>query len=172
MSWIQTYTGKKFFPLNPRVEDIDILDIAHALSLMCRYGGHCSHFYSVGEHSVILSRVVPKEDALWALLHDATEAYLVDVPRPVKKELTNYREIEAGLEVAIAMKFGLGLPMPEAVKHADNSILTDEMHALMPNPPDRWDNELPALGVWFPLWDPPHAEAAFLKRFNELTGVN
>ena len=172
MSWIQTFTGTKFYPTKPNPADIHIADIAHALSHMCRYGGHCSEFYSVAEHSVILSRVVPREDALWALLHDATEAYLVDVPRPVKKELTNYREIEAGLEVAVAMKFGLQLPIPESVKHADNAILADEMSALMPNPPDCWEDLPPPLGVWVPLWGPKDAEVAFLTRFKELTGEN
>jgi hypothetical protein len=83
--WMQTFTGRAFYPLDPRPEDIDPVDIAHALSLICRYGGHSSRFYSVAEHCVLMSHAVAPEHALWALLHDATEAYLGDMIRPLKR---------------------------------------------------------------------------------------
>ena len=90
MCWIQTYTGRKFHPLRPRVAEVDVRDIAHALSLKCRFGGHCRVFYSVAEHSVRVSRVLEakgRELAVWGLMHDAGEAYLPDVGRPVKSFL-------------------------------------------------------------------------------------
>jgi hypothetical protein len=72
--WMQTFTGRRFWPLDPRGEDVLIEDIAHALSLLTRYGGHCTRFYSVAEHSVLLARAATPENALWLLLHDASEA--------------------------------------------------------------------------------------------------
>jgi len=80
--WIQTYTGKRFWPLDPRPEDVDILDIAHSLSLLCRFTGHTSSFYSVSQHSILVAQEVPKRLRLWALFHDAAEAYIGDIARP------------------------------------------------------------------------------------------
>jgi len=74
--WVNTYTGKHFHYLDPQPEEIDIIDIAHSLSLTCRYGGHCKQFYSVGDHSIRVAEIVPDELKLRALLHDAAEAYL------------------------------------------------------------------------------------------------
>ena len=87
--WIQTYTGRQFWPLDPRIEDIDIHDIAHALSHQCRYSGHCLRFYSVAEHSVLLSHHVAGEHMLWALLHDAWEAYLAAIPEVERGDLVS-----------------------------------------------------------------------------------
>src|SRR5438128_12538670 len=81
--WMQTYTGRAFYPLDPRLDDICIEDIAHALSMLCRYGGQCQEFYSVAEHSVLMSYAVNPQHALWALLHDATESYMGDLIRPL-----------------------------------------------------------------------------------------
>lgn len=103
--WIQTYSGRAFYPLAPYPQDVCIEDIAHALSQLCRFGGHCRRFYSVAEHSVLLSRVVVPEFQLWALLHDASEAYLVDVPRPIKKQLPAYVEAERRVMAAICARF-------------------------------------------------------------------
>jgi len=85
--WIQTYTGKKFWAFDAAIADICIEDIAHALAMRCRFGCHCKEFYSVAQHSVIVSHHLPPELKLWGLLHDATEAYLPDVPRPQKGRL-------------------------------------------------------------------------------------
>ena len=94
--WIQTFTGRAFYVLDPRPEDVDIEDIAHALSMQCRFAGHCREFYSVAQHSVTASWLVPPEDALWGLLHDAAEAYVVDLPRPIKRawQLESYGIID------------------------------------------------------------------------------
>lgn len=89
--WMMTYSGRAFWPLDPRADEIDPLDIAHALSMLCRYGGHVRRFYSVAEHCVLMSHAVAPEHALWALLHDATEAYMVDLPRPINRILLDER---------------------------------------------------------------------------------
>lgn len=169
MSWIQTFSGAMFWPLNPKTESIVIEDIAHALSMQCRYSGHCERFYSVAEHSVLLSHVVSKENALWALLHDASEAYLVDIPRPLKPHLEEYLRFEDALMRKVCERFGLSVDMPEEVRIADRRILSDELEQNMKSPPMEWSGMMPALGVTLVNWAPEDAERAFLKRFEELT---
>jgi 5'-deoxynucleotidase YfbR-like HD superfamily hydrolase len=105
-NWIQTFTGRQFWPLDPRPEDIELLDIAHALANKCRYTGHTRSFYSVAQHSVLVSEIVPAADAHWGLLHDASEAYLPDVARPVKRELAGFQEIENRLMGCVAERDG------------------------------------------------------------------
>lgn len=167
--WIQTYTGKQFWPLDPQVEDIDIEDIAHSLSMQCRYGGHCKRFYSVAEHCAHVSDNVPAEDALWALLHDAAEAYLVDVPRPIKKHLAGYKEIEANLMRVICQRFQLPEEMPQSVHRADNIILLDERDQNLSSPPAAWSCESSErLGLRLRFWSNNLAEGVFLNRFNQL----
>lgn len=168
--WLQTYTGKQYWPLDPRPEDVDLRDIAHVLSQLCRYGGHTLFFYSVAEHSVLLSRAVPREHALWALLHDAAEAYCVDLPRPLKRSVHGYEKIEIRNLTAIAQAFGLPLPpTPAAVKRADTAILADEQVQVMGVPPARWPQlDQPPLGVMVQGWSPRRAEAEFLERFEQI----
>lgn len=166
--WIQTFTGRQFWPLSPRPDDIDIRDIAHALSLQCRYAGHCSRFYSVAEHSVYVSRAVFEEHALAALLHDASEAYLVDVPRPIKSHLGGYKEAEAALEHVIALTYGVEHPWHSSIKDADTRILMDEKAALMGPSPVAWSIDVKPLGIAIEGWDPLRAEREFLGRFTEL----
>lgn len=169
MSWIQTYTGKQFFPLEARSADIDIADIAHALSLQCRFNGHCRCFYSVAEHSVRVSRAVPASHARWGLLHDAGEAYLSDLPRPIKLELPAFSAFEGRLLEVVAERFGLPWPMPPEVLDADNRLLVTEARDLMGPPPASWGMERIAPYVE-PIepWSPPTAEQRFLDRFGEL----
>lgn len=167
--WIQTFTGKQFWPLEPVIKDIDIDDIAHALSLQCRYGGHCRRFYSVAEHCVHVSTAVPAKDQIWGLLHDAAEAYLVDVPRPIKKHLSGYKEIEANLMRAICARFGLDPVQPESVTEADNRILFTEREALLSTPPAAWDFEVtPLPNVDLRCWQPRLAEDIFRDAFHSL----
>ncbi len=170
MSWIQTYTGKQFFPLRPRVEDIEIRDIAHSLSLQCRFNGHCHMFYSVADHSVRVSRAVPERFALWGLLHDGAEAYLQDLPRPVKRAVQGYRELEEAMLRVVAERFGLTWPMPGEVLEADEVLLVTEARDLMAPPPASWElSATPLVETIEPL-SPAEAEAAFLARFVELGG--
>lgn len=171
-SWMQTFTGRKFFPLAAQVEDVDPTDIAHALSLICRYGGHVRRFYSVAEHCVLMSYAVPPADALWALLHDATEAYIGDMVRPLKQHMPEYRAVEDRLMTVIAARFGLATDvMPVSVKDADNRILLDERAALLSEPPEAWQQDhLAPLGVPVMGWMPRLAEWNYLDRLAELTG--
>ena len=168
--WMQTFTGRRFYPLSPRAEDIDPADIAHALSLLCRYGGHVDRFYSVAEHCVLMSEAVAPEHALWALLHDATEAYVVDVPRPLKRNLPGYKDIESVVMAAIVERFGLpSVFMPDEVHDADNRILLTERNALMSATRERWAQEdLGPLPVTIHAWSPPEAERRYARRLADL----
>jgi hypothetical protein len=163
--WMQTYTGKQFWPTDPRPEEVDIRDVAHALSLMCRYNGHCLRFYSVAEHSVHVAEAAPAELKLVALLHDASEAYLADIIRPVKPFLENYGAVENRLMLAIAQRFQIAWPMPETVKRIDNAILVDERDQIMATPPKDWNLPEPPLDIKLPCWSPAEAEVEFLHAF-------
>jgi len=166
-NWIQTYSGKKFYALDPQPEDITIEDIAHALSRMCRYAGHCDKFYSVAEHSVLVAEAA--DNKLWALLHDASEAYLVDIPRPFKGYLTNYYELESKVMNAVCDKFGLPHEMPKDVHWIDSNICLDEAEQNMKNAvPSEWRDGMTNTGAKLNLWTPDEAEEQFLAFFDAL----
>lgn len=169
-NWMQTYTGGRFWPLDPHVEDIEIIDIAHSLSMQCRYNGHTQVFMSVAEHCVLMSRLVSAENALWALLHDATETYVGDMIRPLKLDLPNYRTIEDRVMLVIAEKFGLQPQMPFEVHDADMRIVLDERDALLAEPAEEWDLAGEPFGIDIPAWPPAQAELEYITRFAELTG--
>lgn len=167
--WCETYTGRAFWPLDPRPSEVCAEDIAHALSMQCRFGGHCADFWSVAQHSVCVSRIVPPEDALAGLLHDAAEAYLVDLPRPIKRFMAAYRAAEARIAQVIGERFGVDLVnLPASVKHADEVMLATEKRDLMIN----------SFRDWGPLPEPlaekllPRsfmlAKSDFLERMREL----
>lgn len=168
--WIQTATGRQFWPMDPRPDDVCIDDIAHALSLLCRFGGHCLRFYSVAEHCVLLARVAPPEFGLWALLHDASEAYLVDVPRPIKPFLVGYSEAEDKIMRAVAVRYRLHLGMPAIVKQLDRAILMDERQQNMAGTSFAWSTDGEPLGVELQFWSPEQARAEFLEAFAMLGG--
>lgn len=171
--WMQTYTGRAFHPMAPRADDVDPVDIAHALALICRYGGHVSRFYSVAEHCVLLSNAVSPQHALWALLHDATEAYVGDMVRPLKRAMPQYREVEDRLMRVICDRFGLAPVCPGEVEDADVRILHDERDALMSAPPLPWMSieGVPRLGVRVEGWPPAVAERSYLDRLHHLERV-
>jgi hypothetical protein len=171
--WMQTLSGLVFYPLNPTPETILISDIAGALSKMCRFGGHCGKFYSVAEHCVHVASLAPEHLKLAALMHDASEAYLVDIPRPIKPHLVNYREIEDNLMHAIAARFKFEYPMPSAIKDIDMAILSDEREqnmGYMNVEPKLWGSVLPALGVKLKFWDPADAQIEFITAFDRYYG--
>jgi len=159
--FIVTYTGRRFRVDAPTVSQVDIFDIAHSLSMQCRFTGHTKRFYSVAEHSVLVSRRVPEPFALCGLLHDATEAYLTDVAKPVKRLLPDYNTLESNLYRIIALKFGLPRAIPPEVKEADRAYLLIEANQLMPGGQGYSTPDEP----WIVGWSPERAEQAFLDRF-------
>jgi hypothetical protein len=169
--FIGTFSGLRFWPLDPNPEKILIADIAHALAHQCRFGGHASKFYSVAEHSVHVSHLCLPEHALWGLLHDASEAYLVDLPRPLKllPEFAVYREAERRLQRAVAARFGLPPDQPAKVTEADDTMLWIEAHSLLGSMPVEAirDTHHP-FEITNPLL-PVEAERRFLARFKELS---
>jgi hypothetical protein len=165
VGWIATATGVPFNVIEPHVEDVFIEDIAHALAHQCRYGGHFGRFYSVAEHCVIVAQHAPRELKLEALLHDASEAYLLDIPRPIKKAMPEYRAIEDRLMTVIGKRFGINWPVHADVTALDNRILHDEVAQGMVQPPVPWGIPGEPLGTELKFWGPAAAEARFLQAF-------
>jgi 5'-nucleotidase len=168
--WLQTYSGRKFWPLDPRPEDIAIEDIAHALSLVCRFGGHCLRFYSVAEHSIYVSHHCGKADALAGLLHDGSEAYLLDMVRPVKRFMPDYRAAEERLQRVVYERFGLNPQAPPSIKQTDMALLLAERAQLMLPTDDVWSVDAEPLNVKISGFRPKVAEQLFLDRFEEVGG--
>jgi 5'-deoxynucleotidase YfbR-like HD superfamily hydrolase len=175
-SAIQTWSGLRFSPLEPDPAAIEIEDIAHALANLCRFGGHCSVFYSIAQHSCVVADAVAgdRETTLHALLHDAAEAYLGDLPHPLKHRSplgVLYREVEAPLQAAILARFGLGASPPAVVKEIDRAALAAERAVLMRAADDAWWPELDGvepLCVEIDPWTPERAAREFLDRFRRL----
>jgi len=175
-TYIQTFTGKKFWPLAPRGEDVDIRDIAHALAFKCRFNGHCRYFYSVAEHSVRVSRAVEEKFALWGLMHDAGEAYLTDVGAPIKP----FFRIEDGGKVktfgaaedALLDVIADALKFPRVdyaqVRAADLQLLATEARDLMGVVGDAWGLGVAPLDEKIVPVGPQEAEGMFLARWEEL----
>ncbi len=167
--WIQTFTGKKFNLFEFTPSSICIEDIAHALSMICRFGGHAKRFISVAEHSILVSYFCNREDALAGLLHDASEAYLGDVSSPFKRThiYSKYKEIESELQDMIYSKYGI-LKEPSSVKKADLMMLATESKEFMsPVHPD-WKCEYEPIPIKIIGMSPDQAKQAFLDRFREL----
>jgi hypothetical protein len=156
---IRTFTGIYMNVFEPTCEMICIEDIAHALSMQCRFGGHLPEYYSVAQHSFLCSSLIGEKYALDALLHDASEAYLLDIPRPIKKRLSNYKEIEDRLMTLIAVEFGFKYPLASEVKDIDEILLKME-----------WEHIMLRKNVIkdFVCWSPEYAKQRFLETFHEL----
>lgn len=168
-NWMQTYTGRAYWPADPKAEDVCIEDIAHALSMLCRYTGHCKRFYSVAEHSILISQVVPTECAFFGLMHDAQEAYVNDLARPIKPSVPDYSKLEELNWIAICNAFRLPYKLPPIVKTMDMRICLDEQRELMAPPPFPWDADLgEPIGVTICGLPPLEAEELFLRRFHDL----
>ena len=168
--WMCTFTGIQYYPADPRSDDVKLMDIAHALSMLCRFTGHCREFYSVAEHSVLVSQIVPREYALVGLLHDATEAYISDVNRPLKQSLPDYKRIEDINWRVIAEKFRCPIVMPDSVHLADVAVLKTEARALMPDAAHQWNLPGQAASVAIRCLPPRDAKNVFIDRFEQLTG--
>jgi len=167
-NYIETYTGKRFWPLNPIAADVDIIDVAHALSNKCRYTGHTRHFYSVAQHSYLISLNVPTHYALEGLLHDACEAYLPDLAYPLRGAFDGFAEAEEAVHQAIAERFNLIYPWPKEIKAVDRKITRDEARHLMHTQGRYWPGSTDPLGVIISHWTPEHSERRFLTRFQQL----
>lgn len=189
-NWMQTYTGNVFFFDKPHPSMIDIEDIAHALSMQCRFNGHTRAFYSVAEHSVRVSWAVEAasagqanavELALWALLHDASEAYTGDMVLPLKREMRGLRLapvlsmpsdfdlIESRIQRAICNAFGLPEDEPKIVKRFDLVLLLTEKRDLLAPCDEPWpDYGVQPLRHRLETWVPEHAKKVFLDRFHDL----
>lgn len=165
--WMQTYTGQQFWPVDPRIADIDMTDVAHALGMTCRFAGHCLRFYSVAEHSVLLARKMPTlELKRWALIHDAPEAYIGDLVHPLKKQLPEYKIIENRIMATIAQHLGMtSNTVPNEIKEADAAILFDEVQQNMTTPPKAWDLPTTGIGVRLYYWRPVRAGREYQKAF-------
>jgi hypothetical protein len=187
--WMQTFSGKRFHPLNPRAADIELADVAHGLAMTCRYGGQSRIFYSVAEHCILVSKFVEvharnagrspeqvRNLAQLGLMHDSAEAYIGDMIRPLKHqpEMAEFRRVESKIEQAIAEAFHLQWTPKahEIIKNIDNRILIDEISYLMADPEmylhRPWHQEVSPLGAWFRCMPPADAERAFLTRYREL----
>ena len=154
-------SGILFDVFNPDVEDIKIEDIAHSLSNICRYGGHSPKFYSVAQHCVICSYEPGSfQEQLEFLMHDASEAYLTDMPRPIKKNMLNYIELEDNLLEIIFNKFKLNFPLSNKVHKVDDSVLKFEYSVFFEKKNKHFD-----------FWSPEHAKKMFLNRYYELIEI-
>jgi len=169
---IMTVSGKYFNFLDCDPDTYDINDIAHALSMLCRYTGHTKLFYSVAQHSVMVSQLVPKEHALAGLLHDAAEFVLGDVSSPLKQLLPDYKMWEKHVEKAIFKKFGLPESLPPTIKVADVKMLATEQRDLMGAGAEDWiitENIKPLPEPIKPM-SSAQAYAVFLTRYRDITG--
>jgi len=164
-------SGGTYFDFLTSDNKVEIADIAHALANICRFGGHTRAFYSVAQHSVLVSHIVPRKDALWGLLHDAAEAYIGDVPRPLKDLLPDYRAIEKKVEAEIFAKLGLNGPKPASIKQADLVALATEQRDLMPAHDDVWQSIAGIKPLIFRITpQSPHiARQKFIERFVQIT---
>lgn len=184
--WNECYTGTRFYTFDPAPEDVKIEDIAHSLGLQCRYNGNCMRFYSVAEHSCLLSDFVLhrgwhgiggppgehefKYDALIALMHDAAEAYIGDLIRPVKHRMPPFKDLEGTIEAVIFPALGLPAELPGWMRELDSRILCDERAQAMLTHHNEWStDELVPLGVNLQFWQPARAEFEFLRRFFQLS---
>lgn len=167
---ILTQCGLEFDLLNPDPDLIEIEDIAHALSHICRFTGHTKHFYSVAQHSYLCATLVPPEHQLETLLHDAAEAYIGDVSSPLKAQLPGYQMIEFKLDQAIRQRFGLPAKKTPWVKEADLQMLAAEKAQLMPKFEEPWDilNGVAMPEVTIHNETPGQACRLFLACFNVL----
>jgi hypothetical protein len=174
--YLQTVSGRWVNPFDPDPGQIELADIGRALANQCRFGGHCRTFYSVAQHCVIVSELIEEEggsaeDALAALMHDAAEAYLGDLPHPIKHRSqlgAAFRDAEQPLERVIRDRFAITGPSA-AVKRIDRALLATERRTFSA---EQW--HWPELAGVEPLevdleaWLPDDAAEAFLRRFEEL----
>ena len=168
---ILLHSGAYFDFENPKGSDFTIGDIARGLSHICRFAGQCDRFYSVAEHSVYVSQLVPAEHAFAALMHDAPEAFVGDMTKPLKSMCADYQAVEKVVEAAVLGRFGLSLPLHPSVKEADIVMLATEQAQIMRNRDDwEYTRGRTVADVSIACLVPDEAMRFFLARFDELAG--
>ena len=163
-------SGEYFDFLDPTGSVFHLGDIALGLSRATRFHGHTRDFYSVAEHSVWVSRLVPEEDALAALMHDASEAFTGDMSTPLKRLCPDFRMVEDRIMAAVADRFGFAWPLPPSVKEADRLMLATEQRQLRHrHPDDPWLRDAPVADIRIESMAPGKAKWAFMDRYREVT---
>lgn len=159
---IRTFSGKYVNVFQPKASTLSIIDIAHSLSMQTRFGGHCKVFYSLAEHSMDVANRLKKKGysditVFGGLMHDSSEAYLVDVPKPIKLELPDYNKLEESLTIKLSKKFDFVYPFPAVIKEMDIKALKFEWNKIMvaENPKT--------------CMTQPDAKREFLKMYKHLT---
>lgn len=177
-AWLNTFSGKRVSLYDPQPEDIEPIDIAHGLSMQCRYNGHIKEFYSVAEHSLVASLMGYGANpfnpglALAALLHDASEAYLGDIISPLKRHLPGYAEFETKMTQVIYVKFGIEHFIDSSFVHeVDRRMLATEARQLVNKHPD-WHVPYEPYRITLTCMDPKEAKYQFMHRFRELVSLN
>lgn len=170
--WIETNTHNTFFYQRRNPENISIIDIAHGLSHICRYAGQCNYFYSVAQHSCIIYDAAPQHLKLIGLLHDGAEAYISDIPRPVKTIIPEIKELEHSIQLQIAQKFKLSFPFSSQIEILDSQLMLTEAKLLFDNGVSWTVEGLDPLNVDIPkFWSPKRAKREFLLRYELETGT-
>jgi hypothetical protein len=164
---IRTFTGRWVNVFDPNPKTINILDVAHALSFQCRFGGHLKQFYSVAQHSIwcyeeAQRRNLSKREQLSSLMHDASEAFLVDIPRPIKKKLLEYEEVEDKLMSVIGAKYGFDWPLSLDIKEIDELALEVEWNYLKIEKPN---------STLLHVYSQVYAEKRFLNIYDQLNCI-
>lgn len=171
--WIALLSGAQFNYNTPETSEVTIDDLASALSNICRFSGHLPRFYSVAQHLVNTSRIVPSEFAFDALMHDTAEAFTNDLPTPLKWALPIFKELEVKIEKAMSARFGFTYPYPKEVKQADTEMLileklfVKEDNSVWPNYEGIVVDHLTDK-VDLASWQPRRAKREFLERYQEL----
>ena len=171
-TYVSTYLGNRFYPLEPRIDRVAIEDIAHGLAFQCRFNGQTCDFYSVAQHSLIVADLVPEPYRLAALLHDAAEAYLGDMVKLLKVLMPEFSAVEDKVTALIAKAFGVDFRDYAPIKRADLIALATEKRDLMPYSTEDWDylHGIDALPQTIYPMSPLQAKSAFLDRYSGLTG--
>jgi hypothetical protein len=174
--WIETYTGQQFFFKHAADQEIRLADVAHSLSMQCRYNGHTLRFYSVAEHAVLLALAAERDgrtplECLTMLHHDDGEYIISDLPRPIKVLLPAFKAAEAQVETAVARAFGTIYPFPDWLKDMDTRALVDERRQAMSASGHEWGTDgMEPVGIVLRFWGPSEAKEMFLWMHNRLAG--
>ncbi|RJG25870.1 phosphohydrolase [Massilia cavernae] len=173
-TYVSTFSGNRFYPLEPHIDHVAIEDIAHGLAYQCRFNGQTCEFYSVAQHSLVVASLVPPRLRLAALLHDAAEAYLGDMVKPLKVLLPEFAAIEEKVTLIIGATFGVDFSDYAPIKTADLVALATEKRDLMPHSVERWAylDSIRALPERIVPMSPREAKLAFLDTFDALYGTD